>query len=55
MPNRKYKDYKLYVTVAEEEEFLLATNEEESDKVGANNTEMSDETLSVVAHYIMAH
>ncbi len=28
VPNRRYKDYELYVTVAEEEEFLLATNEE---------------------------
>ena len=32
VPNRKYKDYELYITVAEEEEFLLATNGEESDK-----------------------
>ena len=27
VPNRKFKDYELYVTVAEEDEFLLATNE----------------------------
>ena len=55
VPNWEYKDYKLYVTVAKEEKFLLATNGEESDKRGANDTEMGDETLSQVAHYIMVH
>jgi hypothetical protein len=28
VPNRKFEDYELYVTVAEEDEFLLATNKE---------------------------
>jgi hypothetical protein len=37
-----HKDYELYVTVAEEEEFLLATNEEEFDEQGGNDTEISD-------------
>ena len=55
VPNKKYKDYELYITVAEEEEFLLATNEEESDERGGNDTEISDETLSKVAHYVMVH
>ncbi len=41
--------------VAEEDEFLLATNEEESDEWGGNNTEIRDKTLSEVAHYIMVH
>jgi hypothetical protein len=57
VPNRKYVNYELYVTVAEEDEFLLAlaTNREESDKRGADDTEMGDEALSTVAHYIMVH
>jgi hypothetical protein len=55
VPNRRIKDYELYVTVAEEEEFLLANNEEESDEQGGNDTEISDETLSKVAQYIMVH
>ena len=55
MPNRRYEDYELAVTVAEEEEFLLATNEEESVEQGGNDTEISDNTLSKVAHYIMVH
>ena len=29
VPNRKFEDYELYVYVAEEDEFLLATNVEE--------------------------
>ena len=41
--------------VAEEEEFLLATNEEEFDEQGGNDTKMNDKTLSKVAHYIMVH
>ncbi len=56
MPNRKYAEYKLYVTVAEENDFLLATNGEESDKSGADDTELGDKALSAVAHYyIMVH
>ncbi len=55
VPNRRYEDYELYVTVAEEEEFLLATNEEEFDEQGGNHTKISDKTLSEVAHYIMVH
>jgi hypothetical protein len=55
VPNRKYSDFELYVTVAEEDEFLLATNGEESDKRGADNTEMGNKVLSAVAHYIMVH
>jgi hypothetical protein len=55
VPNRRYEDYELYITVAEEKEFLLATNEEESDEQGGNDTEISDETLSEIAHYIMVH
>ncbi len=55
VPNRKYVDYKLYVTVAEEDEFLLATNGEESDKRGVDDTEMGNKVLSAVAHYIMVH
>jgi hypothetical protein len=34
VPNRRYEDYELYVTVAEEEAFLLVTNEEEFDDRG---------------------
>ncbi len=31
-PNRRYEDYELYVTVAEDEDFLLATSAEEFDE-----------------------
>jgi hypothetical protein len=50
VPNGKYKDYKLYITLAEEDEFILATNREESDKREVDNTEMGDKALSAVAH-----
>jgi hypothetical protein len=55
VPNRKYADYDLHVTVAEEDEFFLATNREESDKRGADDTEMGNKALSAVAHYVMVH
>ena len=55
VPNRKYEDYELYVTVAEEEDFLLATSEEEFDELEENDTKINDKTLSEVAHYIMVH
>ncbi len=55
VPSRKYADYKLYVTVAEEDEFLLTSNGEVSDEKGADDTEMGNEVLSAVAHYIMVH
>jgi hypothetical protein len=32
VPNKKFEDYELYITVAEEDEFLLATNGKESKK-----------------------
>ena len=55
VPNRKYADYNLYVTVAEKDEFFLTTNREESDKRGADNTEMGNKALSAVAHYVRVH
>ncbi len=53
VPNRKYAE--LYITIAEEDDFFLATNGEESDRRGADDAEMGDKALSVVAHYIMLH
>jgi hypothetical protein len=35
--------------------FFLATNGEESDKRGADDTEMGNEVLSAVAHCVMVH
>ena len=55
VPNKRFEDYELYVTVAEEDEFLLATNEEESEEKEMENAMMSDEAMSAVAHYIMVH
>jgi hypothetical protein len=62
VPTKRYEDYELYVTVAEEEEILLATNGDKSndeDDGGVSNegnhAEMDDEALSSVAHYIMVH
>jgi hypothetical protein len=54
VPNRKFEDYELYVTVAEEDEFLLATNGEVEEKEMESAT-ISDEGMSAVAHYIMVH
>jgi hypothetical protein len=31
MPNKRYEDYKIYMTIEEEDAFLLATNREETD------------------------
>ena len=62
MPTKRYEDYELYITVVEEEEFLLATNGDkpnDEDDGGVSNeenhAEMDDEALSAVAHYIMVH
>ncbi len=61
-PTEKYTNYKLYVTVAGEDEFLLATNGDKSNDKnngnrsnGTNNAQMYDEALSAVAHYVMVH
>jgi hypothetical protein len=51
VPNRKFKDYELYVTVAEEDEFLLATNGEEFEEKEIESATISDEGMSAVAHY----
>ena len=51
--NRQYGDYELYVTVAEEEEFLLTTNSGESDVPAP--TEAEEDGIEAVAHYIMMH
>jgi hypothetical protein len=62
VPTKRYEDYELYITVAEEEEFLLATNGDkpnDEDDGGVSNegnhAEMDDKVLSTVAHYIMVH
>jgi hypothetical protein len=55
VPNRKFEDYELYVTVAEEDEVLLATNEEEFDEKEMESAMISNEGMSAVAHYIMVH
>jgi len=54
VPNRNLEDYELYVTVAEEDEFLLATNREVEEKEMESAT-ISDDGMSAVAHYIMVH
>jgi hypothetical protein len=62
VPTKRYEYYELYVTVAEEEEFLLATNGDkpnDEDDGGVcnegNHAEMDNKALSTVAHYIMVH
>jgi hypothetical protein len=62
VPTKRYEYYELCVTVAEEEEFLLVTNEDkpnDEDDGGisneGNHAEMDDKALSAVAHYIMVH
>jgi hypothetical protein len=62
VPTKRYEDYELYVTVAEEEGFLLATNGDEAndkDDGGVSNegnhAEMDNEAPSAMAHYIMVH
>jgi hypothetical protein len=59
---KRNEDYELYVTVAEEEEFLLATNGDDpndEDDGGisneGNHAEMDDKALSAVAHHLMVH
>ncbi len=49
IPNRQFKDYKLYVTVKEEE--VMLANKEES----ALDEEEDEDVLAAVAHYIMVH
>ena len=55
VPNRKFEDYELYVNVAEEDEFLLATNGEECEEKEMESATTSDKDMSAVAHYIMVH
>jgi hypothetical protein len=62
VPTKRYEDYELYVTVAEEEEFLLATNgdkpndeNEEGVSNEGNHAEMDNKALSAVANYIMVY
>jgi hypothetical protein len=62
VPTKRYEDYELYVTVAEEEEFFLATNGDkpnDEDNGGVSNkgnhAEMDNKALSAVAHYIIVH
>ena len=55
VPNKRFKDYELYITVAEEDEFLLATNGEESEEKEMESAMISDEGMNAVAHYIMVH
>ena len=55
VPNRKFEDYELYVNVAEEDEFLLATNGEELVEKEMESATISNESMSTVAHYIMVH
>jgi hypothetical protein len=51
VPNKRFKDHELYVTVAEDDEFLLATNGEKE----MESFMISDEGMSAVVHYIMVH
>jgi hypothetical protein len=62
VPTKRYEDYELYVTVAEEEQFLLATNGDASDDkddgsitIERNHAKMDNKALSAVAHYVMVH
>ncbi len=62
VPTKRYEDYELYITVAEEEEFLLATNGDkpyDEDDGGfsseGNHAEMDNKAQSAVAHYIKVH
>jgi hypothetical protein len=59
---KTYEDYELYVTVAEEEEFLLSTNGDKLDDKDngsisseGNHAELDNKVLSAVAHCIMVH
>ncbi len=62
MPTKRYEDYEIYMTVVEEDVFLLATNGDKSDDEDnggvsneGNNTKLDNKVLSAVAHYIMVH
>jgi hypothetical protein len=55
VPNKRFEDYELYVAVAEENEFLLATNGKESEENEIASAMISNEGMSAVAHYIMVH
>ena len=55
MPNKRFEDYELYITVAEEDKFLLATNGEELEEKEMENAMISNEGMNAVAHYIMVH
>ncbi len=48
--NRQFKDYKLYATVEDEKQLILATVDESP----ANDKE-DEEVLAAVAHFIMVH
>jgi hypothetical protein len=61
-PTKMYPNYKLYITVVEENEFLLATNGDESNdgdsgdrSNGTNDAQIDNKALGAVAHYVMVH
>ncbi len=62
IPTKKCTNYKLYLTVSEEDEFLLATNGDKSNdgdngdgSNGTNNAQIDSKALSAVAYYVMVH
>ena len=54
-PRKLSRERLLYITVAEEDEILLATNGEEFEEKEMESATISDEGVSAVAHYIMVH
>ena len=54
-PRKLSRERLLYVTVAEEDEILLATNGEEFEEKEMENAMISNEGMIAVAHYIMVH
>ena len=50
-PTGKFEEYDLYVTVAEEDEFLLATNGEEFEEKEMESATISDKGMSAVASW----
>jgi hypothetical protein len=51
--NKHYNNYKLYITVGEEEDFLLVIDTSNNETPA--DTGVEDDVLEAVAHFIMMH
>jgi hypothetical protein len=53
--NKHYNNYELYITVGEEEDFLLVIDTSNNETPADTTDGVEDDVLEAVAHFIMIH